>query len=134
MNKIVRLLLKKLPNLKAGKKWQASHKINEDETAKRPIVKAFDCGLKGAVPWFKFEFTEDGKDHTIKGTLDFKNKDEVVTIDDLDVENDDVIVSNRIQRSGIGGRLRGVVEFEFTLKDDVHRYRFDATVGRVSIV
>ncbi|HEY0866632.1 MAG TPA: hypothetical protein VGE01_04615 [Fimbriimonas sp.] len=124
---IVRLLVGAGTRFSDGGRWQASHKVNGKQTKERPRVTRFVCGLseeEGA--WLEFEFEEEDGPHKLRGTFAVDNRDELVRYDDRDVEEDDVIVSHRF--CGLG--LRGVLEFEFVLAQDTHRYRFDATLMR----
>ncbi len=124
---IARLILKLAESLKDGQKWQASHKVNNVQTAERPAVSRFVCGLAaGEGIWFQFEFKESAKDHTLRGSFAVDNRNEIIKFDGADVEDDDVILSHRFR----GAELRGVVEFEFLLNGQTHRYRFDATLMR----
>lgn len=123
-------LIQKILNAKAlesGSKWQASHKVDGVQTAERPVVKRFTCGLKDGEVWFRYEFAEAGADHDLRGTFSFKNENEQITFDDQQVEADDVIVSHRV----VGFKVRGLVEFEFQHEGHTHRYRFDATVASI---
>jgi hypothetical protein len=114
----------KLPDLKDGSKWQASHRIDDVPTSQRPKVKEFGCGLQDGEAWFRFKLNEDGQDKDLRGTYSFKNINERITIDGKDVDADDVVISNRFA----GLNLRGVIEYEFELEEKTHRYRFDATL------
>ncbi len=124
---IVAIILRLGSKLKDGESWQASYKIDGKQTSKRPTVSEFDCGLKDARPWFEFKFSEEGVDHTLHGVFSIGNNGEEILFDGVDVDSDDVIVSHRVR----GTDIRGVIEFEFEAGGSQHRYRFDATVGRL---
>ena len=74
--------------------------------------------------WFRFTFKENGADMDLRGTYSFTNVNEQITINNEDVEADDVVISNRI----VGVQVRGVIEFQFQYQGKTHRYRFDATL------
>jgi len=124
---VVKALNAKLPDLRDGGKWQASHRIDEAPTGVRPQVQKFDCGIQGSEAWFRFWFTEDGGNVDLRGTYSFNNVDERITINGADVTADDVILSTRM----VSAKIRGVVEFEFQRDGKTHRYRFDATICKV---
>lgn len=113
------------PRLKKGDQWQASHKIDGKQTDERPKVTRFDSGLSAEEGiWFHFEFTETDGPHTLRGSYALNNKGETIKLDNEDVEEDNVILSNKWKMF----ELKGVIEFQFVKNGKTHRYRFDATV------
>lgn len=121
---LVKLIVKSLPDLKDGSKWQASHTVDGVPTPQRPKVQQFGCGLKDGEIWFRFQFTEDGQPVDLHGTYSLTKDVEEITVNNQPVDADDVIVSHRFA----GFMLRGVIEFQFERDGKTHRYRFDATL------
>ncbi len=126
-SQILSILLRLGGDLSDGGKWQASHRIDGAQTAERPKVTSFRCGLQDGKPWLAFEFTEPDGAHTLRGEVNIGGGAETIKYDGQDVDDDDVILSYRLR----GAQIRGVVEFEFVSGGKTHRYRFDATVARL---